>query len=64
MEPTTSTELFLDLVYVLSAVAVALRAPIALAAGAVLLITVGVIVADRVSARRTAQSRGPRSPLR
>jgi low temperature requirement protein LtrA len=44
--------------------AVALRVPVALAAGVALLITGGVIVADRVSARRAAQSRGPRSPLR
>ncbi|MFI6240042.1 low temperature requirement protein A [Micromonospora sp. NPDC050795] len=44
--------------------AVALRAPVALAAGAALLVTVGVIVADRVSGRRAPQSRGPRSPLR
>ncbi|MEU8156148.1 low temperature requirement protein A [Micromonospora sp. NPDC048986] len=52
------------LLFALSPVAVALRAPIAVPAGAALLITVGVIVADRVSARRAAQSRGPRSPLR
>jgi len=52
------------LLFALSPVAVASRAPIAVPAGAALLITVGVIVADRVSARRAAQSRGPRSPLR
>lgn len=52
------------LLLALSPAAVALRAPVALVAGVALLITVGVIVADRVSARRAAQSRGPRSPLR
>ncbi|WP_192581046.1 low temperature requirement protein A [Micromonospora noduli] len=52
------------LLLALSPAAVALRAPVAVAAGVALLITVGVIVADRVSARRASQSRGPRSPLR
>ncbi|MEU8421116.1 low temperature requirement protein A [Micromonospora sp. NPDC048835] len=52
------------LLLALSPAAVALRAPVALAAGAALLITVGVIVADWLAGRRVSQSRGPRSPLR
>ncbi|MEU8331814.1 low temperature requirement protein A [Micromonospora sp. NPDC048839] len=52
------------LLLALSPAAVALRSPVAVAAGAALLVTVGVIVADQVSARRVGQSRGPRSPLR
>ncbi|MFG2049661.1 low temperature requirement protein A [Micromonospora sp. NPDC048935] len=52
------------LLLALSAPAVALRVSLAVAASAALLITGAVIVADRVSSRRAAQSRGPRSPLR
>ncbi|WP_422740321.1 low temperature requirement protein A [Micromonospora sp. WMMD729] len=44
--------------------AVALGAPVAVTAGAALLVTAAVIVADLVSDRRVSQSRGPRSPLR
>ncbi|MFI5924460.1 low temperature requirement protein A [Micromonospora sp. NPDC051543] len=43
---------------------VALGAPVAVTAGAALLMTAAVIVTDRVSERRVPQSRGPRSPLR
>ncbi|MGQ5262625.1 low temperature requirement protein A [Micromonospora sp. ZYX-F-536] len=52
------------LLVALTPAAVALRVPVAVAAGAALLITVAVIVADRAAGRRMPQSRGPRSPLR
>ncbi|MFG1649955.1 low temperature requirement protein A [Micromonospora sp. NPDC049275] len=52
------------LLMALTPVAVALRAPVALAVGAALLVTASVIVADWMSGRGTPQSRGPRSPER
>ncbi|MER7892742.1 low temperature requirement protein A [Micromonospora sp. NPDC094482] len=52
------------LLLAMSAVAAALRVPLAAAAAVALLVTVGVIVADRLPGRWSPQRRGPRSPLR
>ncbi|MGK5740602.1 low temperature requirement protein A [Micromonospora sp. URMC 103] len=45
-------------------VGVALRLPVAAGAAVALLVTVGVIVTDRLPRGGTGQARGPRSPLR